>query len=123
MIAIPFYLLAAIALLVLRRTEPHTARPFQNWIGTPVLFAIVAIGLLVFGAMESPWEAFASFGLLWIGSFVWIARHSERGSLWRGIRSSIGSCSESFIRLFDTLFRPNRAYKRQNSQPLELDEL
>ena len=71
MIAIPFYFLSAVGLIILRFREPTTLRPFKNWIIIPVIFCIVSFFVLIFGAYSSPLQAFISALVLAIGTCVW----------------------------------------------------
>lgn len=57
-----FYLLTVLGLLVLRVKEPHLERPYKAWIGTPIIFCLVAMFLLLMPVFAAPLEAFAALG-------------------------------------------------------------
>jgi basic amino acid/polyamine antiporter, APA family len=64
-----FYALAAVAVIVLRRTHPEMARPYRvlgyPWV--PVIFVVVALGLLVSTLMTYPRESGIGLGLIVLG--------------------------------------------------------
>ncbi|KAJ3188812.1 hypothetical protein HDU85_004526 [Gaertneriomyces sp. JEL0708] len=71
MVAWLFYLMAILALVVLRWTEPHLERPFKVWIAMPIVFACSTAFLLVLSAMEAPSQALAAVLFILSGCPVW----------------------------------------------------
>jgi amino acid transporter len=78
-----FYLATTLAVIVLRRKEPHVERPYRvlcyPWM--PLIFAAVCVFLIRGAVLYKPWIAaisclliFVGFGLWWFGS-----RRSQRG--------------------------------------------
>lgn len=63
-----FYLASVLGLLVLRIKEPNLNRPYRTWLGTPILFAAVALFLLLMPIGSAPLEGLAA--LLFIGAGV-----------------------------------------------------
>ncbi|KAI8587083.1 amino acid permease-domain-containing protein [Geranomyces variabilis] len=71
MIAWVFYLLAVLALLVLRRKQPGLERPFRVWNSVAALFLASTVFLLVTGAAGAPGEAVGAAGFLASGVPAW----------------------------------------------------
>jgi len=69
-----FYALAALAVIILRRTLPHLARPYRvfGYPYVPVTFALAAVWLIVNTLIEQPLEAGIGFGLVAIGVPVYL---------------------------------------------------
>lgn len=64
-----FYLATSLAVIVLRRREPHVERPFRvtGYPLTPVVFAAVCAFLIYSAVTYKPWVALGSLGLLLLG--------------------------------------------------------
>ena len=64
-----FYALAALAVLILRRRDPATPRPYRTWgyPATPLLFAGLMLWLVVDVTLRRPGEVLAGFTLLAAG--------------------------------------------------------
>ncbi|KAJ3042692.1 hypothetical protein HDV00_006749 [Rhizophlyctis rosea] len=71
MIAWSFYLLAVLALLILRRSEPHAERPYRVWVGVPVVFCAVTIFLISFSVREAPGAAVGAALFMLSGVPLW----------------------------------------------------
>lgn len=63
-----FYLASVLGLLVLRIKEPNLNRPYKTWLATPILFAAVALFLLLMPIGRAPLEGLAA--LLFIAAGV-----------------------------------------------------
>lgn len=68
-----FYLATTLAVIVLRRKEPQTVRPFRvpGYPFTPVLFAGVCLFLIISAVQYKPWMALGSGVLLLLGLPLW----------------------------------------------------
>jgi amino acid transporter len=84
----PFYALSVLAVFVLRRTQPHLARPYRTW-GyplVPAIFLIASLGLIG-NALLSDFKGTAmTFLIILLGLpvyFVWI-KVTARPSLLKG---------------------------------------
>ncbi|KAJ3158198.1 hypothetical protein HDU86_003156 [Geranomyces michiganensis] len=66
-----FYLLAVLALFVLRRTQPGLERPFRVWTPVAVVFLASTLFLLINGAAGAPREAVGAIGFLASGVPPW----------------------------------------------------
>lgn len=68
-----FYLATTLAVIVLRRKEPHVERPYRvvGYPVTPLLFAGVCVFLIHAAVTYKPWIAAAACGLLLLGLGVW----------------------------------------------------
>lgn len=62
-----FYLLTIISLLLLRIREPHLERPYRTWLINPIIFACVALFLLLIPIFSAPIQSLAAFGFIAIG--------------------------------------------------------
>lgn len=64
-----FYLATSLAVIVLRRREPHVERPFRvtGYPLTPILFAAVCVFLIYSAAIYKPWVAGGAVVLLLLG--------------------------------------------------------
>jgi APA family basic amino acid/polyamine antiporter len=73
-----FYLASTLAVLVLRRKEPHVERPYHvaGYPVTPIVFAGVCVFLIYSAVVYKPWIALMSGGLLLLGLPLW--RMSDR---------------------------------------------
>ncbi|EPQ26381.1 uncharacterized protein PFL1_06029 [Pseudozyma flocculosa PF-1] len=72
-----FYLATVLGLLVLRIKEPNLQRPYKTWLPTPILFAAVALFLLLMPVVSAPLEALAAFGFILAGVPVYFATQPE----------------------------------------------
>jgi APA family basic amino acid/polyamine antiporter len=63
------YAMTAASVIVLRRTQPRLERPFKvpGYPVVPILFVLVAIGLLYSTLLESPRESGIGFGIIVAG--------------------------------------------------------
>jgi amino acid transporter len=77
MIAIPFYFLSTVSLIVLRFKEPETERPFKIWIAIPVIFSFVSLSVIIIGAYSSPIQTFISLFVFGIGTGIWLVDESR----------------------------------------------
>jgi amino acid transporter len=77
MIAIPFYLLSTLSLIILRFKEPETKRPFKTWIAIPVIFSFVSLSVIIIGAYSSPGQTFISLFVFVIGTGIWSMSESR----------------------------------------------
>ncbi|TIB43261.1 hypothetical protein E3P86_00070 [Wallemia ichthyophaga] len=59
-----FYLLCALAVVVLRIKEPDLERPYKTWITVPMVFSSLTIFLLCMPVFAAPLEAAAAFGFI-----------------------------------------------------------
>lgn len=75
-----FYLASVLGLLVLRIKEPNLNRPYRTWLGTPILFAAVALFLLLMPIGSAPLEGLAA--LLFIGAGVPVYYLTQSRSGW-----------------------------------------
>jgi len=68
-----FYLATTLAVMVLRRKEPHLERPYRviGYPVTPLLFAGVCVFLIHAAVIYKPGIAAAAAGLLLLGLGVW----------------------------------------------------
>jgi amino acid transporter len=68
-----FYLGTSLAVIVLRRREPGTDRPFRvvGYPFTPVVFAAVCAFLIYSAAVYKPWMAAAGLGWLLLGAVLY----------------------------------------------------
>jgi amino acid transporter len=62
-----FYLASVLGLLVLRITEPNLPRPYKTWLPTPILFAAVALFLLLMPIGSAPLEGLAALVFITAG--------------------------------------------------------
>lgn len=76
-----FYLASVLGLLVLRIKEPNLNRPYRTWLATPILFAAVALFLLLMPVGSAPLEGLAA--LLFIGAGVPVYYLTQSGG-WNG---------------------------------------
>lgn len=90
MIAWLFYLLAVLALVVLRWKEPHLERPYRVWGPVPFVFLCVVVFLLVLSVREAPKEAVGAVGFMACGIPLW----------WITIRKGLGWDGKSCYSLF-----------------------
>ena len=102
MIAWSFYLLAVLALLILRRREPHAERPYRVWIGVPVVFCAVTVFLITFSVKEAPKAAAGAALFMLSGVPLWWTVVVKEVK-WEGMISSpfflLGSIG-AFVELF-----------------------
>ncbi len=72
-----FFTMAVFGVMVLRRTQPHLARPYKAW-GypfTPLIYGLVMIGFLGDVCLKQPAESIFGFGFLAMGlPFYWFSR-------------------------------------------------
>jgi APA family basic amino acid/polyamine antiporter len=77
-----FYALAASAVFVLRRRQPHTPRPYRTfgYPAVPALFVLTAVWLLWNTLATSPVEAAAGLLFILVGLpvFFWYRRRSPK---------------------------------------------
>jgi len=71
MIAWSFYILAVLALIILRWKEPELRRPYKVWWSTPILFCITSTFLVVISVIEAPVEGLGACLFLGSGIPVW----------------------------------------------------
>jgi APA family basic amino acid/polyamine antiporter len=74
-----FHALTGAAVIVLRRTQPETPRPYRTW-GyplVPAVFVVAATALLVNTLVEKPLESFLGLALVTMGipAYLWWRRH------------------------------------------------
>lgn len=64
-----FYLLAIVSVFILRSKYPNLPRPYKTWgyPATPILYTIAATALLVNMIRETPAEALAGLGIVFLG--------------------------------------------------------
>jgi amino acid transporter len=94
MIAVPFYLLSAVSLVVLRFKEAHTSRPFKVWIAIPIIFSFVSFSVILLGAYSSPLQTLISLFVFVIGTAIWWmdeSRFNTLHSIFMGLLQSIKS--------------------------------
>lgn len=75
-----FYLATTLAVIVLRRKDPHVERPYRviGYPWTPLVFAVVCLFLIHSAVLYKPWIAVTSCGLLALGFLLWrMGRRSE----------------------------------------------
>lgn len=76
-----FFALTALAVIVLRRTDPETLRPYRVW-GYPVTPVLFTLAILLFVAnvtVKEPTEALLGFGLLLLGFPLYAWSRSQEG--------------------------------------------
>ncbi len=79
-----FYALGAAAVVALRRSRPHTARPFRvpGYPLTPALFVLAAAAIVVNTVISQPGQAAIGIGMVLLGApayFLW-RRHQHRAT-------------------------------------------
>ncbi|PWN50648.1 hypothetical protein IE53DRAFT_374504 [Violaceomyces palustris] len=72
-----FYFVTVLGLLVLRVKEPHLARPYRTWLSTPIVFAAVALFLLLMPVVSAPMEALAALGFILAGVPVYFMTQGQ----------------------------------------------
>lgn len=80
-----FYLATSLAVLLLRRTQPELERPYRVPLAFPVVFAIVALWLVLATTTEHPVEAGAGFAFLLLGIPAYCVRFGT-GAAGRALR-------------------------------------
>ncbi|KNC98850.1 uncharacterized protein SPPG_09310 [Spizellomyces punctatus DAOM BR117] len=108
MIAWLFYLLAVLALVVLRWKEPHLERPYRVWMVMPAIFMVVVIFLLTLSVKGAPTEAIGA--LVFMGSGVplwWIVVRKEIGweVLGQTLTRSIGAVFSVVLHILPSQIR------------------
>uniref|UniRef100_V5EWI2 Amino acid transporter n=1 Tax=Kalmanozyma brasiliensis (strain GHG001) TaxID=1365824 RepID=V5EWI2_KALBG len=74
-----FYLASVLGLLALRIKEPNLNRPYKTWLATPILFAAVALFLLLMPVGSAPMEGLAAFLFISAGVPVYYLTQSRAG--------------------------------------------
>ena len=74
-----FYLASVLGLLVLRIKEPNLNRPYKTMLGTPILFAAVALFLLLMPIGSAPLEGLAALLFIAAGVPVYYLTQSRAG--------------------------------------------
>ncbi|CDS82199.1 related to large neutral amino acid transporter 1 [Sporisorium scitamineum] len=74
-----FYLASVLGLLVLRIKEPNLNRPYKAWLATPILFAAVALFLLLMPIGSAPLEGLAALVFIAAGVPVYYLTQSRGG--------------------------------------------
>lgn len=74
-----FYLASVLGLLVLRIKEPNLNRPYKTWLATPILFAAVALFLLLMPIGSAPLEGLAALLFIAAGVPVYYLTQSRAG--------------------------------------------
>lgn len=74
-----FYLASVLGLLVLRIKEPNLTRPYKTFLGTPILFAAVALFLLLMPIGSAPLEGLAALLFIAAGVPVYYLTQSRSG--------------------------------------------
>ncbi|CBQ71983.1 related to large neutral amino acid transporter 1 [Sporisorium reilianum SRZ2] len=74
-----FYLASVLGLLVLRIKEPNLNRPYRTWLATPILFAAVALFLLLMPIGSAPLEGLAALLFIAAGVPVYYLTQSRAG--------------------------------------------
>lgn len=105
-----FYLASVLGLLVLRIKEPNLPRPYKTYLSTPILFAAVALFLLLMPIGSAPLEGLAA--LLFIGAGVPVYYLTQG-------QSSLASKIPALARLFGS----NNVDSRGVHQPLPTDDI
>ncbi|KAN0062017.1 hypothetical protein ACQY0O_006012 [Thecaphora frezii] len=90
-----FYLATVLGLLVLRIKEPNLQRPYKTWLPTPILFAAVALFLLLMPVISAPLEALAAFGFVLAGVPVYFVTQPEARKRIPGLSWLAGSTSSN----------------------------
>ncbi|SNX83108.1 related to large neutral amino acid transporter 1 [Melanopsichium pennsylvanicum] len=72
-----FYLASVLGLLVLRIKEPNLNRPYRTWLVTPILFAAVALFLLLMPIGSAPLEGLAALLFIAAGMPVYYLTQSK----------------------------------------------
>lgn len=120
MIALPFYFLSALGVLILRRTEPDAIRPFEVWLGMPILFSSVTLFLILFGIKDAPMESITAFGIVFVGILVWLFQIRKFKLSQFSLRRTFRSLRD---RIDSTRRRDYASYRRQVSTDFELNDL
>ncbi|GAK63612.1 L-methionine transporter [Moesziomyces antarcticus] len=74
-----FYLASVLGLLVLRIKEPNLVRPYKTFLGTPILFAAVALFLLLMPIGSAPLEGLAALLFIAAGVPVYYLTQASAG--------------------------------------------
>lgn len=80
-----FHFLAVFSLLIFRYKEPELKRPFKVWLGTPILFCMVALFLFTTPFLEAPFESLSALGFVLLAVPIWLVNVKYRPvivSLW-----------------------------------------
>lgn len=80
-VAIIFWIIAAVAVFVLRKKRPDLHRPYKTWgyPWVPVLFIIASIGILINTVVEKPLESLAGMVFIVLGIPVYLVWKNKRG--------------------------------------------
>ncbi|KAI8827090.1 amino acid permease-domain-containing protein [Fimicolochytrium jonesii] len=131
MVAWFFYLLAVLALLKLRRTEPHMERPYRVWTPVAVAFLVSVVFLITLSVAEAPGAAVSALLFLGSGVPVWyVVVYKKLG--WEGIAERISTPCGILLHKASTFLPTSLAprkwtfggYRRQASQEdgMEMEE-
>jgi amino acid transporter len=77
-----FYLATTLAVIVLRRKDPHVERPYRviGYPWTPLVFAAVCLFLIHSAVLYKPWIAVTSCGLVALGFLLWRMGRQSKGA-------------------------------------------
>ncbi|KAI8342113.1 amino acid/polyamine transporter I [Chlamydoabsidia padenii] len=76
-----FHFLAVFSLLIFRYKEPELKRPFKVWLGTPILFCMVALFLFTTPFLEAPYESLSAIGFVLLAIPIWLINVKYRSAI------------------------------------------